>query len=39
MFLYLRVLSGEASTLDGEPDINDSRPCPPFQGCSGGGGG
>jgi hypothetical protein len=38
MFHKLRIISGDpAKTLAvDEPDINDSRPCPPWTGCGGG---
>lgn len=38
--LRLRVVSPDAAAdrvaLSSEEDINESRPCPPFTGCSGG---
>ena len=39
MRLRLRVVpadGSDAAKLASEPDINDSRPCPPFTGCGGG---
>ncbi len=37
MFLNLRVIASDGALLaEDEPDVNDSRPCPPFQGCPGG---
>lgn len=40
MYLHLRVIpAGVTTVLEADPpDINDSRPCPPWTGCSGGGG-
>jgi hypothetical protein len=41
MRLWLRVVPAESAETEVafamDTDINDSRPCPPFTGCSGGG--
>lgn len=40
LYLHLRVMpTGDAlMAMEDGGDINDSRPCPPFTNCSGGGG-
>lgn len=37
ILLHLRVLAVDGAMLaEDEPDINDSKPCPPWTGCGGG---